>query len=50
MWLEPGVDPSKPDGCKDDTHFIETGAMQIAKLVAEGIKDLKLKGLCNKMK
>ncbi len=45
MWLEPGVDPSKPDGCKDDTHSLEAGAMQIAKFVAEGIKDLKLKGL-----
>ena len=50
MWLEPGVDSSKPDGSKDDTHSLEAGAMQIAKFVAEGIKDLKLKGLCNHMK
>lgn len=50
MWLEPGVDPSKPDGCKDDTHSLEAGAMQIAKFVAEDIKDLKLKGLCKYVK
>ena len=50
MWIEPGIDPSKPDGSKDDTHSLEAGAMQIAKFVAEGFKDLRLKGLCKNMK
>jgi len=50
MWLEPGVDPSKPDGAKDDTHSLEAGAMQIAKFVSGGIKDLKLRGLCKYVK
>ena len=45
MWLEPGIDPSKPDGSKDDTHSVRTGAVQIAKFVADDIKSLKLKGL-----
>ncbi len=50
MWLEPGIDPSKPDGSKDDTHTLEAGAMQVAKYVAEGVKDLKLQGLCQHVK
>lgn len=50
MWLEPGVDPSKPQGSKDDTHSLEAGATQIAKFVAEGIKDLKLNGLYKHIK
>ncbi|WP_321334093.1 rhamnogalacturonan acetylesterase [uncultured Bacteroides sp.] len=47
MWTVPGEDPSKPNGSKDDTHTKETGAKQIAAFVAEGIKDLRLKGLYN---
>lgn len=50
MWLEPGVDPSKPQGSKDDTHSLEAGATQIAKFVVEGIKDLKLNGLYKHVK
>jgi len=50
MWLEPGVDPSKPDGSKDDTHSLEAGAMQIAKYVVEGIKELKLSGIYKHIK
>lgn len=50
MWLDPGVDPSKPDGSKDDTHSLEAGAMQIAKYVAEGIKELKLNGIYKHIK
>jgi len=50
MWLEPGVDPSKPDGSKDDTHSLEAGAKQIAKYVAEGIKELKLNGIYKHIK
>ena len=47
---EPGEDPAKPDGVKDDTHMMEKGATQVACFVAEGIKELKLKGLCNHIK
>ncbi len=44
-WVEPGVDPVKPEGLKDDTHMMEKGATMVAWFVAEGIKDLNLKGL-----
>lgn len=41
-WVEPGVDPIKPDGLKDDTHMMEKGAIQVARFVAEGIKEAGL--------
>ena len=44
-WTLPGVDKTKPEGIKDDTHMMELGANQVASFVAEGIKSLKLKGL-----
>ncbi|NDW19110.1 hypothetical protein D0T53_09310 [Dysgonomonas sp. 216] len=44
-WVEPGVDHAKPDGLKDDTHMMEKGARNVAYFVAEGIKNLQLKGL-----
>lgn len=44
-WVEPGVDPKKPEGLQDDTHMMEKGAMKIAGFVAEGIAELKLPGL-----
>ena len=50
MWLEPGVDPSKPEGSKDDTHSLEAGATQIANFIADGIKELKLEGLYKHIK
>ena len=49
-WVEPGVDKMKPDGLKDDTHMMEQGAKQVAYFVAEGIKELNLKGLSNHVK
>ncbi len=45
MWLEPGEDPKKPDGAKDDTHLREEGAWAVARLIAEGIQELQLEGL-----
>ena len=48
-WVEPGVDHKKPDGLKDDTHTMEKGAKQIAFFVAEGIKDLNLPNLSDKI-
>lgn len=47
---EPGIDPTKPDGIKDDTHMMEKGANQVAFFVAEGIKELQLKGLSEHVK
>lgn len=41
-WVEPGVDPKKPDGLQDDTHMMEKGAKQVALLVAESIAELNL--------
>lgn len=44
-WVNPGEDPTKPEGLKDDTHLMEKGARQVAYFVAEGLKDLNLHGL-----
>lgn len=49
-WVDPGVDHAKPEGLKDDTHMMEKGATQVASFVAEGIKDLDLKGLSEYVK
>lgn len=45
MWIEPGIDPSKPDGSKDDTHMRQAGADSVARFVSEEIRALQLKGL-----
>src|SRR5881628_1942361 len=42
MQLEPGENPSYPDGQKDNTHFNEYGARRIAELVLSGIEELHL--------
>jgi lysophospholipase L1-like esterase len=42
MWIEPGVSEKFPKGDKDDTHFCEYGATQMAKMAVEGIKELNL--------
>jgi lysophospholipase L1-like esterase len=44
-WLEPGIDPVKPDGIQDDTHMLERGATQIAAFMAQGILDCNLENL-----
>ncbi len=49
-WVEPGVDHAKPEGLQDDTHMMEKGATQVAFFVAEGIKELNLKGLSRHIK
>lgn len=38
-YTDPGQYPNFPNGSKDDTHFCETGALEIALLVAEGIRE-----------
>lgn len=37
-WVEPGEDPVKSEGLKDDTHMMEKGAKQVARFVAEGAR------------
>ena len=42
LFLEPGKYPNYPEGSKDNTHFSEEGAFEIAKLVASGMKAVNL--------
>ncbi|WP_338015866.1 rhamnogalacturonan acetylesterase [Paenibacillus mesophilus] len=41
-WLEPGEEPNYPEGLRDNTHFNEYGASEMARLVAEGIREAGL--------
>nr|WP_223829385.1 rhamnogalacturonan acetylesterase [Paenibacillus arenilitoris] len=45
MWAYPGEFIHFPEGAQDDTHFQELGAIQIARLVAEGVRELALSPL-----
>jgi lysophospholipase L1-like esterase len=47
LWLEPSENKNYPKGVQDNTHFQENGAKQIASLVLEGIKEIKLVSLEN---
>ncbi|WP_373561714.1 rhamnogalacturonan acetylesterase [Bacillus sp. AFS073361] len=47
LWLKPGENKNYPNGVQDNTHFKETGAKKIARLVLEGIKESKLVPLQN---
>lgn len=40
MSLQPGEYPNYPDGLSDGTHFQGMGALEMARLVAEGIREL----------
>lgn len=40
LWLEPGESPNYPDGVQDNTHFQEAGAIEIGKLVIQGLIEL----------
>jgi DNA sulfur modification protein DndE len=42
MWIEPGQFAKIPDGRKDDTHFVATGATKVAELAAAEIREQKL--------
>jgi lysophospholipase L1-like esterase len=42
MSVKPGVYHSLPGGKDDNTHFTRTGALTIARIVAEGVKELGL--------
>jgi lysophospholipase L1-like esterase len=39
LFLEPGDSPNYPDGKEDNTHFQTTGALELAGLVAQSVKD-----------
>ncbi len=41
-WAKPGEYPAYPDGKEDNTHLSELGALEVSKLVAQGIKGLDL--------
>ena len=45
MLLEPGQSPNYPNGVRDNIHFSEAGARQMAMLVAEGIMESTLEPL-----
>jgi lysophospholipase L1-like esterase len=47
MHIEPGVWKSMPNGRQDDTHFVEKGALEMANIFVEGVKELKIKALKN---
>ncbi|MHB9055939.1 MAG: GDSL-type esterase/lipase family protein [Paludibacteraceae bacterium] len=49
-WAKPGEDLTKPGGIEDNTHMMKKGAGQVAYFVAEGIRELHLKGLSNHVK
>ncbi len=42
LWIPQGEYKNFPEGKKDNTHFQQNGAIEIAKLVIEGIKELNL--------
>jgi DNA sulfur modification protein DndE len=42
LQLKPGENPNYPKGIEDNTHFNPAGAEEMAKLVAEGIRERKL--------
>ncbi|HWA07833.1 MAG TPA: rhamnogalacturonan acetylesterase [Opitutaceae bacterium] len=42
MWIEPGQYAKIPEGRKDDTHFVEAGAVHVAELAAAQIREQNL--------
>lgn len=42
LWVNPGEYESLPSGKQDNTHFTKYGALEVAQLVADGIKELDL--------
>jgi lysophospholipase L1-like esterase len=50
LWLQPGENPNYPEGVQDNTHFSENGALAMARLVADGIRELQLQPLVQLMK
>lgn len=50
LWLQPGENPNYPEGVQDNTHFSENGALAMARLVADGIRELQLQPLAQLLK
>jgi lysophospholipase L1-like esterase len=42
LWVNPGVYEMVPEGKQDNTHFTEKGALEMARLAVEGLKELNL--------
>lgn len=42
MWIKPGQYKMYPDGKQDNTHFTEKGAVEMARLAVEGLKENKV--------
>ncbi|MTE18495.1 rhamnogalacturonan acetylesterase [Streptomyces sp. TRM43335] len=42
LHLAPGDHPNHPDGKRDNTHFGPRGAIEVARMVARGLKGLRL--------
>jgi lysophospholipase L1-like esterase len=42
LWVNPGAYEMFPDGKQDNTHFTEKGAIEMARLAVEGLKELDL--------
>lgn len=40
LWYEAGYFPTRPQGIKDDTHFSEYGASNMAALVMNGLREI----------
>jgi len=49
MHIEPGIWKAVPNGRKDDTHFVEAGAMEMANCFVEGLKELKIEPLAKNL-
>jgi lysophospholipase L1-like esterase len=42
VYTNPGEYPNRPNGIKDDTHLNKKGALKIAELAIEGMKEINL--------
>ena len=50
LWLEPGQSERFPDGRQDNTHFCQKGAMAMARLAVEGLRENNLWSLVRALK
>lgn len=42
VWIKPGFFSANRAGREDNTHFTESGALKVARLVADGLRELNL--------
>jgi lysophospholipase L1-like esterase len=50
MNIEPGIWKEVPKGKTDNTHFVEAGALEMAKCFVTGIQELNIKPLTKNLK